>query len=65
MSQQTIANNAFLRAAKRLYNAPIYANVARLMNDEGESACKAYLASIGMPTDPESFGTPNARPKTP
>ncbi len=78
MTKQTVANNPFLAACKRLYNVPIYKGVAEAVNAAGPlggvAAGAKYLAKTlgGSPSeylDPEdtlrSFGrgTATSRPK--
>ncbi len=41
--KQTAGNNAFLRNARKWLNGPLYAESARLVNEQGESAARAYL----------------------
>jgi hypothetical protein len=41
--KQTAGNNELLRKAKRVWNKPIFAKVAAIVNAEGEGAAVAYL----------------------
>jgi hypothetical protein len=42
-TKQTAGNNALLRKAKRVWNAPIFKRAAEIMNADGETATVAYL----------------------
>ena len=61
MTKQTAANNPFLSACKKLFNKPIYAAMVSLMNSGEETlagreaACKAWLASRQLTTDPAAI----------
>lgn len=51
-TKQTAGNNGFLKAAKKLFNAPTYAKVATLVNQSSVDAAQAWLKSQGLPTEP-------------
>jgi hypothetical protein len=58
-TKQTAANNAFLAACKRLFNAPIAKRVAEILNDatiaDRAAATRDYLQSVGVTTDPQAM----------
>lgn len=41
--KQTAGNNALLAKVKRAMNKPTFARAAAIMNERGESACRAYM----------------------
>jgi hypothetical protein len=59
MKKQTAANNAFLAACRRLFNAPVAKRVAAILNDatlaDRDAAAREYLKSVGCTTDPAAM----------